>query len=95
MASDGRTLPTAALALHLDDETQYLCAGVVQAEIERYSEEIVDEGIANSRESDDEDDHVSHNAETVKPKGKRVRKGEAYDDMKCKSNSPVIARCLA
>jgi hypothetical protein len=31
---------TTALALSLDDETQYRCAGFVQAEIERYAEHL-------------------------------------------------------
>ncbi|CCM03065.1 uncharacterized protein FIBRA_05185 [Fibroporia radiculosa] len=40
MASDGSRLPTASLPLSLDDEVQYRCAGFIQAEIERYADEL-------------------------------------------------------
>jgi cohesin complex subunit SA-1/2 len=43
IAPDGRLLPTASLALTLDDEVQYRCAGFIQAEIEQFSEDAGDE----------------------------------------------------
>jgi len=45
---DGNPLPIAKLALTLDDEVQYQCAGYIQAEIERYAEFL-----GNDNEDDD------------------------------------------
>ena len=47
---DGNPIPIASLALTLDDEIQYRCAGYIQAEIERYAEFLG---------NDDEDDDKS------------------------------------
>ena len=38
--AEGKPLPLSSLALSLSDELQYRCAGFVQAEIERYAEEL-------------------------------------------------------
>lgn len=40
--TEGTTLPTSVLAISLDDQAQYRCAGFVQAEIERYADELED-----------------------------------------------------
>ena len=50
ISPDGTPLPISSLALTLDDEVQYRCAGYIQAEIERYAEFLDDE--------DDDDDDV-------------------------------------
>lgn len=72
-APDGSRLPTAALPLSLDDEVQYRCAGFVQAEIERYSEEIA-EGHSEDRGSSEEDDDDDEDPEPEEqPKGKKGR----------------------
>ena len=59
--ADGGVLPMASLALTLDDEVQYRCAGFIQAEIERYAEENDDgtapgTGNASDSDSSNEDD---------------------------------------
>jgi cohesin complex subunit SA-1/2 len=40
--ADGEAPPIASLALTLDDEVQFRCAGFIQAEIERYAEDVHD-----------------------------------------------------
>ncbi|KAI6126831.1 hypothetical protein F5141DRAFT_1083660 [Pisolithus sp. B1] len=42
-AEDGQRLPTEVLALQLDDEVQYRCAGFIQATIEQYAELLEDD----------------------------------------------------
>lgn len=54
--TDGSQLPTASLPLSLDDETQYRCAGFIQAEIERYADELEQALPALEREGDEEDE---------------------------------------
>ncbi|PIL29081.1 hypothetical protein GSI_09129 [Ganoderma sinense ZZ0214-1] len=71
-APDGSRLPTAALPLSLDDEVQYRCAGFVQTEIERYSEEIAEEHPQEHKSSDEEDDDEDPEPEE-QPKVKRGR----------------------
>lgn len=80
---DGTPLPIAELALQLDDETQYRCAGYIQAEIERYAEFLDDEDDEDkSQKSDDEgsdDDNddapVANGDKPVKSrKSKKIRK---------------------
>jgi cohesin complex subunit SA-1/2 len=51
---DGNPLQIASLALTLDDEVQYRCAGYIQAEIERYAEFLG---------NDDEDEDKSENSD--------------------------------
>lgn len=78
LAADGLPLPTASLSLTLDDEVQYRCAGYVQAEIERYAEQL-DDGSPATREkgksdpdsSSDEDDR-----QPTKAKGKAAAGAE-------------------
>ncbi|TFK53082.1 hypothetical protein OE88DRAFT_1718118 [Heliocybe sulcata] len=55
VAPDGTNLPTASLSLALDDEAQYRCAGFIQAEIERYSEEVIGSVSLQENLADDED----------------------------------------
>ncbi len=77
-APDGSRLPTAALPLSLDDEVQYRCAGFVQAEIERYSEEIAEGRPEDHRSSEEEDDEEEEPELEEQPKAKKGRgKGKA------------------
>ncbi|KAI0698963.1 hypothetical protein C8T65DRAFT_719862 [Cerioporus squamosus] len=76
-APDGSRLPTAALPLSLDDEVQYRCAGFVQAEIERYAEELAErapEEHASSGEDEDEEEEPAHE-EPARGKKGRGKKG--------------------
>lgn len=80
-APDGSLLPTASLALTLDDETQYRCAGFVQAEIERYAEELdeisqAEEDVSEEEGTDDqaEDDKPAKAKKNNKKKGKHASK---------------------
>ena len=75
VAPDGSDLPTAALALTLDDETQYRCAGFVQAEIERYAEDH-DENKSEEAESDEQDSEREQSDEEREPKATRVKKSK-------------------
>ena len=84
---DGTRLPTAALPLSLDDEVQYRCAGFVQAEIERYAEEIAEPSEEDPERSDEgsgDDDEQSEPEEPTKGKKGRLGKGKAA----AKSKSP-------
>ncbi len=72
------------LALTLDDETQYRCAGYIQAEIERFAELLEDDAPARtgtpskhgsddgqaSEEDEEEDNGQSKSKEKEKGKGK-------------------------
>lgn len=75
VAADGTPLPIASLKLELDDEVQYRCAGFIQAEIERYAEDI-DDGVgagadAEGSEDEDEDSSEEDGAESEPAKGKK------------------------
>ncbi|KAI6104669.1 hypothetical protein EV401DRAFT_1893265 [Pisolithus croceorrhizus] len=54
VTEDGQWLPTEILALQLDDEVQYRCAGFIQATIEQYAELLEDD--RPSEESTERDD---------------------------------------
>lgn len=56
VAADGSPLPTASVALEMDDEVQYRCAGYIQAEIERYADTLADEAGDDDDGGDDEDE---------------------------------------
>lgn len=56
VAADGGPLPTASISITLDDEVQYRCAGFIQAEIERYADEIDGFSQGTHLEKDDNDD---------------------------------------
>jgi len=73
---DGSPLPTASLALTLDDELQYRCAGYIQAEIERHAEFLEDEEEADkSQKSSSEDEEEVNGAnDSVKPSKARKAK---------------------
>ena len=64
VAPDGSPLPTAALALTLEEETQYRCAGFMQAEIERYAEDLEE----LSAPEDDSADGASQDDAEGRPK---------------------------
>ncbi|KAI0356888.1 hypothetical protein OH77DRAFT_1423133 [Trametes cingulata] len=88
-APDGTRLPTAAVPLSLDDEVQYRCAGFVQAEIERYAEEIAEpepEEEAGSEEDSDGEEEQEEADE--QPKGKKGRAGKGKSATKAASPSP-------
>ncbi|KAF9029519.1 hypothetical protein BDZ89DRAFT_1065307 [Hymenopellis radicata] len=75
-AADGTPLPTAAVALSMDDETQYRCAGYIQAEIERYTELIADsddEDKENATSADDSDSEAP-TRNKANNKGKKTAK---------------------
>ncbi|KAK7021888.1 cohesin complex subunit [Paramarasmius palmivorus] len=90
-AANGTDLPLAKeeVALSMDDETQWRCAGYIQAEVERYAESV---GLGDKGEADDggsDDDDESEADENVdeeakdKPKKtavKKARKTEEVDD---------------
>ncbi len=85
VAPDGSDLPTAALALTLDDETQYRCAGFVQAEIERYAEEL-DENKSEDGDSDEQDSEREQSEEERGAKAARSKKSKGKQRAK---NVPV------
>ncbi len=92
IAPDGSPLPTAFLALTLEDETQYRCAGFVQAEIERYAEEL-DELSPPSEEGSDENDSDGQETENeAQPKAKKSKK--AKGKQRVRSESPGIVNHL-
>ncbi|KAL0946186.1 hypothetical protein HGRIS_012447 [Hohenbuehelia grisea] len=71
--ADGSQLATASVALTMDDETQYRCAGFIQAEIERYTDlygEKPTQGHAGSDSEDTGEDEGSHKEEGKKAKTK-------------------------
>lgn len=78
---DGSSFPTASLALHLDDEVQYRCAGFIQAEIERYVEELGEPTLAENgndeESSDSEQDTAAPAKSRPKARGKKSSKDHA------------------
>ena len=81
IAPDGRELPTAALALTLDDETQYRCAGFVQAEIERYAEQL-DENGSDGIESDEQDSEREQSEDGGEPRAVRNKKSKGKQSVR-------------
>ncbi|KAI6128214.1 hypothetical protein EDD16DRAFT_1550109 [Pisolithus croceorrhizus] len=71
-AEDGQRLPTEVLALQLDDEVQYRCAGFIQATIEQYAELLEDdrpsEELTERDDSSDDQEDVRA-VKNVKGKG--------------------------
>ena len=59
--AEGNPLPLSPLALSMGDELQYRCAGFVQAEIERYAEEL--EEAKPHREGSDNESSLSSDSE--------------------------------
>lgn len=74
--------------MSLDDEVQCRCAGFVQAEIERYAEEIAEAEPAEESRSDDESDEEEDQDEPEEqPKGKKGRPGKGKATAKVASPS--------
>jgi cohesin complex subunit SA-1/2 len=75
--------PAEKMAILLDDEVQFRCAGYVQAEIERYSETLVepDAGEQDEDEDEDEDEEKENDSgdegSDTGDKGKKTGKGKA------------------
>lgn len=69
-ADDANVPPTATLPLTLDEEVQYRCAGFVQAEIERYAEDMEELSPPASEESDLTSDNGRSDGEEKKSKRK-------------------------
>ena len=76
--ADGNQLPTASLPLSLDDETQYRCAGFIQAEIERYADELEQALPSPERDGDEDEDSNASERENDAP----VRAGKAKQSTK-------------
>lgn len=70
---DGATFPVASVPLILDDEIQYRCAGFIQAEIERYAEELNELKPRQAKASDDENSASDDGASPVKPAKSKVK----------------------
>ena len=74
LSADGNPLPVASLALTMDDEVQYRCAGYIQAEIDRYAEFLDDNADEDDNQKSDADelseDEDEGNATTKKKEGK-------------------------
>jgi cohesin complex subunit SA-1/2 len=73
VAADGASFPIASLALSLDDEVQYRCAGFIQAEIERYAEELGETTPSAETSSDGDDDSSESDDDQAAVKGKKNR----------------------
>jgi cohesin complex subunit SA-1/2 len=70
VGADGASFPIASLALGLDDEVQYRCAGFIQAEIERYAEELDLTNPADDKHSDVNGNSESEGEDNLAAKGK-------------------------
>jgi cohesin complex subunit SA-1/2 len=75
IAADGSPLPTASLALVLDDETQYRCAGYIQSEIERFADEI-DDGAHSDADKSEHENSSGEDDEGKVPTNKRDKAGK-------------------
>jgi cohesin complex subunit SA-1/2 len=76
-AADGSPWPTASLAISLDDEVQYRCAGFIQAQIEHFAELLANstsQDASDNADSDSESDSDGGTPKAKKPKPKK-RKG--------------------
>ncbi|KAF7978768.1 hypothetical protein HWV62_44804 [Athelia sp. TMB] len=80
---DGAPFPTAAVPIVLEDEVQYRCAGFIQAEIERYAEDVAEPKPKTKAASDDEnsasDDDDTSPVKPTKNKAKHTRRDDAND----------------
>lgn len=72
--ADGNPLPTASVALVLDDEVQYRCGGYIQAEIERYAETLEVEEDDGEEHHSDEATSDEEQVDEAKGVGKHKRK---------------------
>lgn len=75
VSPEGNPLPIASLALTLDDEVQYRCAGYIQAEIERYAEFLDDENEDEEDKSDGSDEQEDAEGDKV-PKQSKTKKAK-------------------
>jgi cohesin complex subunit SA-1/2 len=80
-AVDG-PIPSTSLVLTLDDEVQYRCAGYIQAEIERYAEDVdggkrdtVDSDDGRSSDDDEETENEPEKGKKGAGKGKKTPQG--------------------
>lgn len=76
---DDKALPTAALALSLDEEVQARCAGFVQAEIESYAEELESESPRDEDSDSDKSGSDSDQDENAKTKKSKKGKGREVE----------------
>ena len=78
LSADGNPLPIASLALSMDDEVQYCCAGYIQAEIDRYAEFLDDNADEDDNQKSDADelsgDENEENPATKKKEDKARKK---------------------
>lgn len=87
-----------SISLILDDETQYRCAGFVQAEIERFKDHMeelyptIEEDEADASE-DDGSETEAPSKKTKKPKTKK-QKTKARDKPICKPSHISISRTV-
>ena len=81
----GPASATSMLSLVLDDEVQYRCAGFVQAEIERYADELAEN---NQAENDNENSssEFSEDEDQVITKGKRGRPRKSKKSARVKTS---------
>ncbi|KAI5121584.1 hypothetical protein M0805_009455 [Coniferiporia weirii] len=91
---DKKETPLSPLALSMSDEIQYRCAGFVQAEIERYAEELEGDRPERGEESDDNSDSgvetptgmpEKRKTQTAKGKGKKADASPGITEIKSKS----------
>ncbi|RDB23493.1 Cohesin subunit psc3 [Hypsizygus marmoreus] len=90
--ADGAPLPIASVALSLDDEVQYRCAGYIQAEIERYADTLdngTDEADAEAKDSDEDSSNEEREDDASaekRRKGQQGRKSPADVDITSRSH---------
>ncbi|EIN14604.1 hypothetical protein PUNSTDRAFT_140847 [Punctularia strigosozonata HHB-11173 SS5] len=68
----GLRLALGSMALPMEDEVQYRCAGYIQAEIERYAEDIEGDGDSDEEESDKSDDEEETPRKASKSKRRKT-----------------------
>jgi cohesin complex subunit SA-1/2 len=96
---DGASFPIASLSLSLDDEVQYRCAGFIQAEIERYAEEL-DASTASDHKGSDVDETSGSEDEEATPakgkkgKGKKPSKDDELPGTYLFPNCGIILKCF-
>lgn len=76
-----KSFPLAPLALVMSEETQYRCAGFVQAEVERYAEDLENENPSFGAEGvGDHSGSESDAEDSRKDKGKKDKNSERQPD---------------
>lgn len=73
-AADREDLPVDTLAIHLDDEVQYRCAGFIQATIEQYAELLEDDRPQDQSEKNGSSEDEEPESTTRPTKGKTKSK---------------------